>query len=92
MATTKYFAWFDKDSNTNLIAFGTEDEINNDRLTGESLELDYDEIYELKDILDDEDFGEDYLISTYISLNIIDKELLGRGFIKDKRLKNVGWG
>jgi len=87
----RYFAWFDEDANMNIIAFGTEDEIINDRLTGE--DLDYDEISGLKDIFDDdESFGEDYLISTETSLSDIDIELIARGFVKDKRLKNVGWG
>lgn len=89
--TTFFFAWYDKDSDFNIIAFGTQDEIANDCLTGE--DLDYDEISDIKEFFDDSgSLCEDYLISTYIPLTEINKELTSRGFIKDKRLKNTRWG
>ena len=59
----KYFAWLDKYCETNIIAFGTDDEIENDELTGE--DLDYEEFTELQDLFnDDGSLCEDYLIST----------------------------
>lgn len=93
----KYFAWFDVDSNSNIIAFATENEIIDDCLCGDIFvdlsEEGFDIFTDLKNIFDDSEiFGEDYLISTNTSLNDIDTELIKRGFIKDKRIKNIGWG
>jgi hypothetical protein len=90
-SSIRYFAWFDQDSNCNVIAFGIEKEILKDCLTGRNLP--FDEIDELRDIFnDDGSLCEDYLISTDVSLSVIDNELLNRGFTRDIRMKNVGWG
>jgi hypothetical protein len=86
-----FYAWYDNYSKMNIIAFGTEENILNDCLTSE--DLDWNEISDLKDFFNDTgELCEDYLISTDISLNEIDSELISRGFIKDERLENVGWG
>lgn len=91
MNTVHFFAWPDEDTDMNTIAFGTEDEIVNDRLCSEN--LDWDDISELKDLFnDDGSLCEDYLISTETPIDVIDKELISRGYTKDARLKNVGWG
>ena len=54
--------------------------------------LDYDEMGHFRDIFDDTGvLCEDYLITSYCSIDDINKELLNFGYIQDERLKNIGW-
>ena len=89
---TLFFSWLDEESGLNFVAFATEVEIENDCLTGEWID-DFTLIASMKELLEDDgSLCEDYLISTDVPLNVIDEELEKRGFIKDKRIKNIGWG
>lgn len=87
-----YFAWYDSEYDTTIIAFGTEDEILDDTLAGNS--LDPNEFEKLQYLLNDTcELGEDYLISTEdYSVSQIKDKLDKLGYIWDSRLKNVGWG
>lgn len=96
-----YFAWADSETGMNTIAFGTEENINDDCLNWDYFDEDYwdgssPSPYEISDMgkyfNDDGGLCEDYLISTETSLEDIDNKLLKEGYVKDARLKNIGWG
>ena len=90
MKYVKYFAWFDEECGGNIIAFGTEREIQKDRLSGYG--IDGREIAALKDFFDDDDSTEDYIIFTETPIAEIDEKMESLGYQREPRLKGIGWG